>query len=125
MTAWQDMTPPPQAPRSGPGGNPGSAPSGRFRSTDVTFGLAGRIAVTAVMLLPYVLFLYSFLLWGMPGVVLYTPLFWRGMRQVWRHSDRVVDRRTASQRGWTTTRPDDVPIVATTWDDEAPPPSRW
>lgn len=98
----------------------------RFSSTDLTFGPVGRVVATVVMLLPYWLFTHSIL--GIAGLVLWTPVFWRGMRDVWRRGDRVIDRRTASERGLHVPRPDDVPLVRTDYPgdgDESEPPRRW
>lgn len=94
---------------------------GRFSATDLTFGPWGRVVATAVLLVPYWLALQTIM--GFVLVVLWTPVFVMGVRQVWRRSDRLIDRRTASERGWTTSRPEDVPVVNTDW--ENPPPPRW
>lgn len=59
----------------------------RWRSSSVTFGPVGRIVVTFLVFLPYPLFIVN-LPFGLVGVVVWTPLLWRALRDIWRRDRR-------------------------------------
>lgn len=67
-----------------------SAPTSRFASTDVTFGLRGRIVMSVLLLLPFWFFLKGFLTGGWVGVAVLALVGvpW-AMRDIWRRSDRL------------------------------------
>lgn len=67
-----------------------SAPTSRFASTEVTFGLRGRIIMSVLVLLPFWFFLKGFLTGGWIGVVVLALVGvpW-AMRDIWRRSDRL------------------------------------
>ena len=67
-----------------------AAPTSRFASTQVTFGLRGRIVLSLLVLLPFWFFLASFATGGWIGVVVLAlvGLPW-AYRDIWRRSDRL------------------------------------
>ncbi|GAB4070155.1 hypothetical protein GCM10028777_34490 [Angustibacter speluncae] len=67
-----------------------SRPTSRFASTDVTFGLRGRIVMSLLVLLPFWFFLQHFATGGWVGVVVLALVGvpW-AMHDIWRRSDRL------------------------------------
>ena len=58
----------------------------RWAGTDVSFGAAGRLACTALILLPLVLFLVRGSLWWMLLTLALAPFAWVWLRDTWRRT---------------------------------------
>jgi hypothetical protein len=75
----------------------------RWSSTDLTFGVTGRIVATAVWTVPYVFFYFAGLTFGLVGTIAFTPVWVRGIRDLWRRADRMTadrsHRRGTSSQG--------------------------
>jgi hypothetical protein len=70
-----------------PGPNPDLFTQSRWRSSSVTFGPVGRVVLTICSLLPYPLFIIN-LPFGLVGVVIWTGLMPRILRDIWRRDRR-------------------------------------
>ena len=94
---------------------------GRFRSTEVTFGLRGRVVVSLVLLLPLVMFLQAGLL-GLAGLVVWlgVVLPW-ALRDLWREVPHP-GRARVEREHLMAPRPETDDDVAIT---DRPAPTRW
>jgi hypothetical protein len=94
---------------------------GRFRSTEITFGPVGRIAMTVGLVIPVLLFLHGGL-FGIVGLVVYVgAVLPRGLRDVWRDVPHPGQTRLEREH-LMAPRPateDDVAIT------DRQPPARW
>lgn len=81
--------------------------SDRWQATDVTFGAVGRLVVTALWTAPFAFFLFAGVPFGLVGAVAYAPVWYRGVRDLWRRADRITaassHRRGRSHRQGTQT----------------------
>jgi hypothetical protein len=59
----------------------------RWHSGSMTFGPVGRVLVTIVLFLPYGFFVAS-LPFGLVGIIIWTGLLVRGLRDIWKPSRR-------------------------------------
>jgi hypothetical protein len=66
----------------------------RWKSTDLTFGVTGRMVATLVWTVPFVFFSFAGLPFGLVGAIAFTPIWVRGIRDLWRRADRMNAARS-------------------------------